>query len=302
MSPPPPPPPTHAHVRRGLGNQPGNSNYHPLHSNHQPPSKNIAAAPLNLLRHQLAIPLHHTHTARTDNTHHAAHRPAGVRACYAIPQHTPRGPAAAHLRWPRGGRWCKAHGQDKGAHRHGGPPQPTRSLTRRGPTPPVPLANASPTCTRAPLPFPVGRGQITLFADVCIVFASTVGGVLAPLQCRICGDDDTELVPPRIPENNENFTQKKCGGDHRYCGDCMVGWITAEVTQRKSSVCCPHPGCHRQLSFADVKVRAYGVVPCRYRMTRMTPSCPHSPVNRPPTQPIPIHPPPPARPQRRIPR
>ena len=93
----------------------------------------------------------------------------------------------------------------------------------------------------------------------------------------VCGtteEDDDWLPPARNPDleteigecgictERETLLRTGCGsysfrsdsyGPHRFCGDCLKGWIGSKLNDSCVLIKCPHEGCKKTLTFASIE-------------------------------------------------
>jgi hypothetical protein len=70
------------------------------------------------------------------------------------------------------------------------------------------------------------------------------------LKCGICGESGA-LEPAIEPAGGEHYRKKLCG--HKFCADCLAGWIGAKVTEGVTAIQCPAEGCCAALYPDDVE-------------------------------------------------
>eukprot|EP00730_Choanoeca_flexa_P002428 TRINITY_DN11048_c0_g1_i2.p1 TRINITY_DN11048_c0_g1~~TRINITY_DN11048_c0_g1_i2.p1 ORF type:complete len:1022 (+),score=105.83 TRINITY_DN11048_c0_g1_i2:87-3152(+) len=74
------------------------------------------------------------------------------------------------------------------------------------------------------------------------------------LQCGICFED-TELIRVQAPNRGgEHYDKLQC--NHRYCKDCLSGWVESNIQSRCLTIRCPDTSCSVALLVEDIQQHA----------------------------------------------
>ena len=77
------------------------------------------------------------------------------------------------------------------------------------------------------------------------------------VTCPICTEpvaSTGRLMPSVAGSRAEQWAQKlRCQGDHRFCQDCLAGWITASLGSGHGLIRCPAEGCTAKMLPDDVE-------------------------------------------------